>query len=75
MSKRLGRKQQQSNIWRVDGIAADAVEAARAAADQEGVTLEDWLSRLVRDTAAREAAAREIANREAVQATLPRAER
>jgi len=40
--------------WRVDGISAEAVAAATAAAEQTGTDLAVWLSRLIRDTAERE---------------------
>lgn len=40
--------------WRVDGISAEAADAATQAAEQAGMPLEVWLSRVIRETAARE---------------------
>jgi hypothetical protein len=56
-SSSKGRKEQVS--WRIDGISAEAVAAAKRAAAGAGVPLGAWLSRLIDETAQQERIERE----------------
>jgi hypothetical protein len=58
MAQKSGKPQRKDTAWRVDGISPEAAAAAEQAAGSEGVALSAWLSRLIRDAAARERAAR-----------------
>lgn len=67
MTQRSNSKGKDQGSWQVDGISAEAIAAATTAAEQAGVDLAVWLSRLIRDTAERErqsrAAARHAGNK------------
>lgn len=54
MAKASGGKRKELGPWRVDGISAEAIAAATAAAERAGVELAVWLDRLIRDSAERE---------------------
>jgi hypothetical protein len=60
MAKKTGRKSNQAlGPWRVDGISAAAASAAAEAAECARVPLSAWLSRVIREAAARERHERE----------------
>ena len=54
MAKRTQGKGKDQGPWQIDGISPEAVAAATAAAEQEGLDLSNWLNRLIRDTAEQE---------------------
>lgn len=54
MAKRALGKGKNQGPWQVDGISPEAVAAATAAAEQDGLDLANWLNRLIRDTAEQE---------------------
>jgi hypothetical protein len=60
MAKKTGRKSTKTlGPWRVDGISAAAASAAAEAAEHARVPLSAWLSRVIREAAARERQERE----------------
>ena len=54
MAKRAQGKGKAQGPWQVDGISPEAIAAATAAAEQDGLDQANWLNRLIRDTAEQE---------------------
>ena len=51
MAKRVQGKGKDQGPWQIDGISPEAITAATAAAEQDGLDLSNWLNRLIRDAA------------------------